>query len=102
EAALEALERADGHDGLPLQEALAHVQLHSPVGLIRLDHNRQAVVPNYLSRAVTGPDGKSPFETVRVVRNVEQSFGGYFGVNSAPATRTTPACRKATPPAWAR
>jgi branched-chain amino acid transport system substrate-binding protein len=102
EAALQALERADGRDGPALREALAHVQLHSPVGLIRLDRNRQAVVSNYLSRAVAGPDGKPVFKTVKVVRNVEQTFGGYFTPQSPPRTRTTPACRKATPPPWAR
>jgi branched-chain amino acid transport system substrate-binding protein len=102
EAALEALERADGRDGQPLREALAHVELHSPLGVVRLDGNRQAVVSNYLSRAVAGPDGKPVIKTVKVLRNVEQTFGGLFALDSPPATRDTPACRKATPPPWAQ
>jgi branched-chain amino acid transport system substrate-binding protein len=102
EAALGALERADGRDGPALREALAHTRLDSPLGLIRLDRNRQAVVSNYLSRAVAGPHGKPVIKTLKVVRNVEQSFGGYFALNSPPATRTTPECRKAKPPPWAR
>jgi hypothetical protein len=40
--------------------------------------------------------------TMRVVPDVEQTFGGYFSGTTPTPTRTTPACRRATPPLWAR
>ena len=98
EAALEALERAGGSDGLQFRDALARVRISSPTGPIRLDSKRQAIVSNYLSRVVTGTDGKPAIRTLRVVPNVEQTFAGYFTSSGPPATRTQPPCRKAAPP----
>jgi branched-chain amino acid transport system substrate-binding protein len=102
EAALEALEQSGGSGGAEMQRALAHVELDSPLGSIRLDHHRQAIAPNYLSRVVLAPDGKPTVATLRIVPNVEQTYGGYFTTKSPPRTRTSPTCRKATPPPWAR
>lgn len=97
EAALEALERADGNSGERFRTALARLVLDSPTGRIRLDRNRQAVVSAYLSRV--GNDAK--VKTLRIVPNVEQTFGGYFTPGGPPPSRTQPACRKTTPPPWA-
>jgi branched-chain amino acid transport system substrate-binding protein len=103
EAALRGLERSDGDGGLALQRALADVRLDdSPEGPIRLDARRQAIAPNFLSRVVIGADGKPSVRMLRIVPNVEQTFGGYFTPQSPPRTRTSPACHKATPPPWAR
>jgi branched-chain amino acid transport system substrate-binding protein len=103
EAALQALERSGGDGGEALQHALGRLRLRgSPGGPMRLDDRRQAIVPNYLTRVVLTPDGKPTVEKLRVVPNVEQTFGGYFTPQSSPRTRTSPACRKATPPPWAR
>jgi branched-chain amino acid transport system substrate-binding protein len=99
EAALEALEQRGGDGYL---DALARVQLDSPAGRMHLDRNRQAVVPAYLSRVATGLGGKPAIKTVRVVPDVEQTFGGYFRPGGPPATRTQPACVRRTPPVWAR
>ena len=92
EATLRAVERGGGGD---LRSALGRVVLDSPLGRVRLDRNRQAVAPNYLSRV--GARGLVP---VRVVPDVEQTFGGYFGARSAP-TRTEPRCVRRSPPGWA-
>jgi branched-chain amino acid transport system substrate-binding protein len=100
EAALEALDRAGGSEGRNFRHALARVRVSSPTGPIRLDGNRQAIVSNYLSRVMTGADGKPAIRTLRVVPDVEQTFGGYF--TGQPATRTQPACRKTTAPRWAQ
>jgi branched-chain amino acid transport system substrate-binding protein len=97
EAVLEALLHAQGASGAPLMAALAQVQLDSPAGRIRLDRNHQAVGPNYLSRV-----GKAGIETLKVVPEVEQTFGGYFKPSDPPPSRTSPACVKRTPPPWAR
>jgi branched-chain amino acid transport system substrate-binding protein len=102
EALLEALDQSGGKTGAPLLARLARLALDSPMGRIRLDANRQAVGPNYLSRIAVDLKGKPAIRTVRVVPNVEQRFGGYFAPGGPPPNRTHPACVKRTPPPWAR
>jgi branched-chain amino acid transport system substrate-binding protein len=97
EAALEALTRAHGTTGKPLLDALGGLRLDSPVGQIRLDRHRQAIGPNYLSRV-----GAGGIRTVRVVPDVEQTFGGYFRPGDPPPSETSPMCVKRTPPPWTR
>lgn len=102
EALLEALERSGGVTGTPLLRALARLELDSPAGRIRLDAHRQAVGTNYLSRVATDAKGKATIRTLRVVPNVEQTFGGYFKPGEPPPSRTSPACKRGNPPPWAR
>jgi branched-chain amino acid transport system substrate-binding protein len=102
EAAVEALERADGATGRKLMAALARLELESVGGPVHLDANRQAVAPNYLTRVTRDARGKPVTRTLEVVGGVEHTFGGYFRPTDPPPSRTAPACRKATPPAWAR
>jgi branched-chain amino acid transport system substrate-binding protein len=102
EALLAALDHSGGKPGAPLLAALARLGLESPMGRIHLDSNRQAVGPNYLSRIAVDAKGKPAIRTVRVVPNVEQSFGGYFAPGDPPPNRTHPACVKRTPPRWAQ
>ena len=65
--------------------------------------NRQAIGPNYLSRIATDAKGKPTSGRVRVVPNVEQTFGGYFKPGGPPPSRDkSPPCVKRTPPPWAR
>jgi branched-chain amino acid transport system substrate-binding protein len=104
-AVAQALERVDGDlsGGLsPFLKALAKVELDSPSGPIRLDGNRQAIALNYLSRVELDAKGKPALRTMRVVPNVEQTFGGYFTGKTPPPSTASPACHKATPPPWAR
>jgi branched-chain amino acid transport system substrate-binding protein len=93
EAALEALDQR----GRPFLDALGLVQFDSPAGRIRLDRNRQAIGPNYLSRV-----GKGGVRTIRVVPEVEQTFEGYFQPGDPPPSETSPRCVRRTPPPWAR
>lgn len=102
EAALEALERARGATGAKLTAALARLELNSPAGRVRLDANRQAIAPSYLSRVATDAEGKPSLRTLSVLPNVEQTFGGYFKPGDPPPSRSTPGCRKGNPPPWAR
>jgi branched-chain amino acid transport system substrate-binding protein len=97
EAVLQALTRADGKSGPPFLAALSAVQLESPLGRIRLDADRQAVGPTYLSRVEPGGA-----KTVEVVQDVEHTFGGYVGASGPPPSETSPRCVRRTPPPWAR
>jgi branched-chain amino acid transport system substrate-binding protein len=101
EAAIAALEHARGADGRPFLSALARVQIDSPMGRIRLDGNRQAIQPNYLSKVVPTGNGVV-LRTFRVVPDVEQTFGGYFARGGPPPSETWPSCVQRTPPPWAR
>jgi branched-chain amino acid transport system substrate-binding protein len=102
EALLGALEQANGETGKTLLSALDRVRVDSPVGQVRLDRNRQAITPTYLSRVVTDAKRKPKIETFRVVPNVEQTFGGYFKPGDPPPSRTAPVCKNGNPPPWAR
>jgi branched-chain amino acid transport system substrate-binding protein len=97
EAALEAFAHAHGRTGRPFLDALGAVRLDSPLGRIRLNRNRQAVGPSYLSRVTA-----QGVRTLRVVPGVEHTFGGYFKAGDPPPSETSPACVKRTPPPWAR
>jgi branched-chain amino acid transport system substrate-binding protein len=101
--ATEALARALGRSragGSALQKALAGTAVDGPTGPVRLDRNRQAIASTYLVRF--DPASRWLVPTLRVVPNVEQSFGGYFGARTPPPSLTQPGCHRATPPAWAR
>jgi branched-chain amino acid transport system substrate-binding protein len=97
EAALEALALSHGASGRPFQDALAALRLDTPAGRVRLDRDRQAIGPSYVSRVTPGG-----IRTVRVVPDVEQTFGGYFSPSDPPPSETSPRCVKRTPPPWAR
>jgi branched-chain amino acid transport system substrate-binding protein len=104
EAVLEALDRSGGdlsHGQREFRAALADIALISPNGRVRLDRNRQAIAPAYLSRVEIDGNAKPMLRTFRVVRNVDQTFGGYFGRSTAPPSSVAPACMRAAPPPWA-
>jgi branched-chain amino acid transport system substrate-binding protein len=101
QAAIAGLERARGADGQPFLSALARVRIDSPMGPIRLDGNRQAIEPNYLSRVVPAGRDVAP-RPLRVVPDVEQTFGGYFAAGGPPASDASPRCAPRAPPPWAR
>jgi hypothetical protein len=93
-AVVEALSR-----GGPLLQELARTRLQTPIGPVRLDENRQAVLSSYLTRI--DPRARRPVETFRIVNGVEQTFGGYLGPQSAVPSLLGPACHRAKPPSWA-
>jgi hypothetical protein len=65
-----------------------------------LDRNRQAVRNTYLERVGRGGD-RQKLQPVRVVPEVEQTFGGLLSDAPSPGPGSQP-CRKATPPPWVR
>ena len=81
--------------GRRFMAALAHVRLDSPTGAIRLDSSREAISPSYRAGV---------FDNAHYGRSdgVEHTFGGYFTPQDPAPSKATPACRKRTPPAWAR
>jgi branched-chain amino acid transport system substrate-binding protein len=105
EAAVEALARADGdlsQKQARFRAALAHLALETPTGTIRLDKNRQAVAPAYLTRVGASRSGKPFLRTIRVVPNAEETFSGYFSALTQPPSAVAPTCRRRPPPPWAR
>jgi hypothetical protein len=105
EAVLRALENVDGElsgGERRFMTALGRLRLDTPTGRIRLDSNRQAVASAYLTRVGVDARGRASLRTLRVLPNVEQTFGGYFRAADQPPSTTSPACRRATPPPWAR
>jgi hypothetical protein len=105
EGVLDAFERADGDlsDGrrrLRAQLGRLRTQL---VGVpVHLDAHRQAVVSTSLVRLGRPSASGVPVLTdVRAVRGVDQSVGGLVPASYVP-TSAGQACRRATPPPWAR
>lgn len=104
-AVIDALEQVHGDlsgGERRFQAALANVRLDSPIGPIRLDHNRQAIAPNYLGQYQRDASGGVSYRTIREVPNVDESFDGYFHTNGPLPSQTYPGCRRAVPPSWAR
>jgi branched-chain amino acid transport system substrate-binding protein len=83
-----------------LREELARVRFDLPSGPVHLDRNRQAVRNTYMKR-IDPEGGRRAFQLVRVVPEVEQTFGGLLSNAPAPGPGSQP-CRKATPPPWVR
>jgi branched-chain amino acid transport system substrate-binding protein len=105
ELALEELERVHGDMSQGEQRFMAgltSLHLQGPIGVIRIDQHHQAVVPDFLSQVVDGPNRAFGVRTVHVVPNVESTFAGYFTPTSPQDSRTQPVCRKGNVPAWAR
>jgi branched-chain amino acid transport system substrate-binding protein len=104
EAPLEALEQVHGdlsHGERGLMDALARLHFASPEGPRTLDRYHQAVAVIYLGKMVRGTNGRLTVRQIRVVRNVDQTFGGHFSGTAPAASLTQPACVRGNPPAWA-
>jgi branched-chain amino acid transport system substrate-binding protein len=101
EGLLRGLQAAEGdlsHGRHRLRDELARARFDLPAGPVRLDRNRQAVRNTYLKR-VSRESGKRVLRLVRVVPEVEQTFGGLLSDAPAPGPGSQP-CRRATPPPW--
>jgi len=95
-AALEAV-RGDLSDGqAAFQRTLAALALETPLGLIRLDENRQAIGPVFVSEVAQRADGALYNRMVRRIDNVNQTLGltpEAFRALGLPG-RDTPACAR--------
>jgi branched-chain amino acid transport system substrate-binding protein len=104
EALAHALDTVDGDigpHGRKLRSALARVEFVGPTGPLRLDANRQAVVSVHLRRVSARGDQVTtrPF---RIVRRVDESYGGRFTSGTPVPSPFTLDCRHGNPPPWAR
>lgn len=77
-AALLALQEVNGDladDHAALNEALSGLEFDTPTGPVKLDHNRQGIVNNFITRVVQNPDGTLGNEIVEVLEGVNQTLG---------------------------
>lgn len=77
-AVLDALDAVKGdlsNNQAKLRETLSTMTLKTPVGDVRLDGNRQAVGPNFITEVAKAPDGKFFNKVVRKVDAVDQTLG---------------------------
>jgi branched-chain amino acid transport system substrate-binding protein len=92
------LQKSHGAVGAALQAALPRTLKTgyqvSNHGIVKLDHNRQAITDQYPLQIVKGPNGKPATAIVGYVPGVDQSFGGFFKHTSPPPGRTQPPCVK--------
>ena len=105
EAVLQAFEQEHGDlsDGRRrLRARLARLDTTLLGVPVRIDANRQAVVSTTLVRL--GPESASGVPELRAVQSVpavDQSIGGLVPASYVP-TAAGEACRRATPPPWAK
>jgi branched-chain amino acid transport system substrate-binding protein len=99
--ALNAVDGKIGPRGKTLRSALARVRFAGPTGPIRLDANRQAIVSVHLRRV--SPQGdKVTTRPFRVIRQVDESYGGRFTPRTPVPSPFALDCRHGDPPPWAR
>jgi branched-chain amino acid transport system substrate-binding protein len=99
-ATLQALDTVNGDLGngqAAFREALSKVELDSPIGLIKLDENRQAIGSVFITEVVKGEDGNLTTKLVSRQDNVDATFGmskeDFMSKVGLPS-RDTPDCAK--------
>jgi branched-chain amino acid transport system substrate-binding protein len=104
EALLQSLEKTRGQLGegrARLRAALRSLQLDTPSGHVRLDRNRQAIVPVTLGRIEGSVQGAPSLRPVLSIPEVDQTLGGLLAPSVSPSPARTD-CKRAAPPPWAR
>jgi len=93
-ALVEGLEETGGDPSPePLQAALADLTVELPYGDVSLDENRSGIVDVALSQLVER-DGEIVQETVAIIPEVDQTFGGTFSTDTPPPSRDFPPCEE--------
>jgi branched-chain amino acid transport system substrate-binding protein len=105
EAIAQGLEQVDGDlsdDHAAFREALSNLELDAPLGTIKLDENRQAIMDNFLQQIVEDQngDGVPDVKTIKTIPEVDQTFAGFFSSETPSPDRTNPECKTADPPPW--
>jgi branched-chain amino acid transport system substrate-binding protein len=86
--------------GKKFRAALAKVSFDSPHGKVSLDKNRNGIADNFVVQVVQ-QGSQIGFKTLKVVHNVDQTFGGHFSPSTPSPGRNSPACTHGSPPSWA-
>jgi branched-chain amino acid transport system substrate-binding protein len=77
-AALLALDKVGGDlsdGGAKLRAELSKLEFETPTGMVKLDERRQAIADIFLTEVTEGPDGNLLNKTIKVIPQVEQTFG---------------------------
>jgi branched-chain amino acid transport system substrate-binding protein len=101
-ALVEGLTAVDGDisDPSALHAALSDLTLALPYGDVSLDDNRSGIVDVGVSQLALNDDGEIIQQAVAIVPQVDQTFGGTFGPDTASPARDFPACEQRELP-WA-
>lgn len=96
-AALLALNEVDGDlsdGGVKLREVLANLEFETPTGMVKLDERRQAVADIFLTEVIEGPDGNLLNKTIKVIPQVDQTFGLSYDdfLKYGQVSRENPSC----------
>jgi branched-chain amino acid transport system substrate-binding protein len=107
EAIAQALEQVKGDlsgDQAAFREALSSLELDAPLGPIKLDENRQAIMDNFLQQIVADQTGDDvpDVKTIKTIPQVDQTFAGFFSPETPSPDRTNPECKTADPPPWTK
>jgi branched-chain amino acid transport system substrate-binding protein len=94
---LQAVKGNIGGGQKALQAAIGKVRLNTAYGPIKLDSNRQGVVPIYYQQLIQ-KSGKLAVKTVGFIPQVDQTFGGTFSPSTPAPGRTNPKCVKRSLP----
>ncbi|HET9547038.1 MAG TPA: ABC transporter substrate-binding protein [Desertimonas sp.] len=88
---------SDGHAAF--REELASMTLEAPYGSVTLDENRQGIIDTFVAQLVLDEEsGEVVQQTVAIIPQVDQTFGGTFGPDTPPPSREDPACEAADLP----
>lgn len=96
-AALTALQQVNGdlsNKQQAFKDALAKIEIDTPTGKVKLDHNRQAIANIYLTEVAKKDDGSLYNKLVKVTENVNQTLGVPEAdfVKQGPMGRDNPDC----------
>jgi branched-chain amino acid transport system substrate-binding protein len=92
--ALEAVggDLSDNHAAL--REALSTMTLEVPYGDVTLDENRHGIITTYVQQLVLDDNDEVVSQTVALIPDVDQSFGGTFTVDTPSPDRDNPSCEE--------
>jgi branched-chain amino acid transport system substrate-binding protein len=107
EAIAQGLEQVKGDlsdDHAAFRDALSNLELDAPLGPIKLDENRQAIMDNFLQQIVEdqNDDGVPDVKTIKTIPQVDETFAGFFSPETPSPDRTNPECKTADPPPWTK
>ena len=84
---------SDGHAAF--REELSTMTLEAPYGDVTLDENRQGIIDTFVAQLVLDEEsGEVVQETVAIIPQVDQTFGGTFGPDTPPPSREDPPCEE--------
>ena len=69
--------------------------LEAPYGDVTLDENRQGIIDTFVAQLVLDEEsGEVVQQTVAIIPQVDQTFGGTFGPDTPPPSREDPPCEE--------